>query len=178
MTIAKTNAPTVWWKARRSDASRSVDHPAAYYSSNGLSLVFTGLLLWHTHFSQDHFWANLNMIFTTGALTMAIATSSLLQIKHIRSSVGLPVFGVLLLAASAWLYQDANNQMVLMLHRYFSFDVSQLSQAVSTGTKDLYAVEVAAGGSILGFIASTTVVSVRARPSLTRIAIRRASKRS
>lgn len=157
MNTTQTNAQNVWWKARESDAAHYVDHPAAYYLTNALSLVFASVLVWHAHFSKDPFWANLNMIFTTGALTLATSASSLLQIRPLRSSVGLPVIGVLLLAASAWLYQDANNQIVLLLHRYFGFDVSQLGQAVSTGTKDIYAVEVAAGGAILGFIASITV---------------------
>lgn len=146
-----------WWQSRESDAARHVDHPAAYYLTNALSLILSGALVWNAYFAQDHFWPNLNMIFMTGALSMATAASSLLQIKLLRRSVGLPVIGVLLLAASAWLYQDANNQIVLLLHRYFGFDVSQLTQATLTGTKNLYAIEVAAGSAIVGFIAAMTV---------------------
>jgi len=156
-TIQNVPSKKPWWQSRESDAARHVDHPVAYYLTNALSLILSGALVWNAYFAQDHFWPNLNMIFTTGALSMATAASFFLQIRPLRRSVGLPVMGVLYLAASAWLYQDANNQIVLRLHRYFGFDVSQLTQATLTGTKSFYAIEAAAGSAMVGFIAAMTV---------------------
>ncbi|WP_321788102.1 hypothetical protein [Paraburkholderia sp. J94] len=146
-----------WWESRATDASHHVDHPAAYYVASALSLLLSGILAWNAFVAEDHFWSNLNMIFTAGALTLAAAASTLLQIRPLRTSAGLPVTGVLLLAGSAWLYQDASNQTVLRLHRYFAFDVSQLAQAIATGTRYLYALEAAACISALGFVAAVAV---------------------
>ncbi|WP_321867458.1 hypothetical protein [Paraburkholderia tropica] len=146
-----------WWKSRANDASHHVDHPAAYYVANALSLLLSTFLAWNAYFTQDHFWSNLNMIIMAGASTLAAATSTLLQIRPLRTSVGLPVTGVLILGGSAWLYQDACNQTVVRLHKYFPFDVSQLTQAIATGTKYLYALEAAGCIALLGSVTAITV---------------------
>lgn len=143
-----------WWEARSRDASEWVSNPIAYYISNLFSVAFSATLIFHAYFSHEKFWSNLNNILIAGALTLALSVGSLFQLKAMRLSIGVPAVIVALLAASAWLYMDATNQVVGILHRYFTFDVFQLALAISTATRILYALEVSLGGGGIAAIGS------------------------
>ncbi|QBR04180.1 hypothetical protein [Paraburkholderia pallida] len=153
----RSNKLDTWWKARSHDASHWVANPVAYYVTNVLSMAFAVPLIFHAFFSNETFWRNLNNILIAGSLTLALAVGSLFQLKALRLSTGVPAVVIAILAASAWLYLDANNQIVVILHRYFTFDVSQLTQAISTGTRVLYALEVSLGGGVLAAIGALSL---------------------
>ncbi|MFL9961343.1 hypothetical protein PQR02_09565 [Paraburkholderia sediminicola] len=101
------------------------------------------MFYWQLYIRSLDFWASVYLPLFCGWLSLLFAALTVWQIKPIRRIINHPPFGVFMIGVSAFSYQDARNTTVTVLNRHFPFAVSQLVQAVDTGTRLLLALDIA-----------------------------------
>jgi hypothetical protein len=92
---------------------------------------------------SSNFWTSVYLVLFFGWLSLLLVALTVWQIKPIRRIINNPPFGVFMIGVSAFLYQDARNTAVAILNRHFPFAVSQLDEAVDTGTRLILGLDIA-----------------------------------
>lgn len=133
-----------WWRTYVRSTREWVDSPSSFFITSYVSLVFALLFAWQVFAATAHFWSNVFNLIFTGWMGLLLGVLSLSQIKWVNRAIGLPVVGVFLVAASAYIYGDARIQTFQILNSYFPFSASQLTNATDYGNHVIFAIDVAA----------------------------------
>ncbi|WP_322041475.1 hypothetical protein [Burkholderia diffusa] len=132
------------WRAYYRIAATRVESPTAYVATSCLSLGFAVLFLWNLLAGTDHFWSNITSVLAFGWTSLLIGILAVTQVKLVNKTLGLPVVGVFLIGASAYLYERARSSSIQILNRHFPFSVSQLTEAIDSSTLIIFSIEIAA----------------------------------
>ncbi|MGI4856757.1 MAG: hypothetical protein ACRYHA_07500 [Janthinobacterium lividum] len=130
-----------------------------FYVTCLASVVFATIFLGQAYFSNQPLNVNATNLTLNGALVFALSIGALIQIKWIKPVVSVSIVGIFLAAVLRYVIQDASNQTIGILHRHFLFDATQLTQAVSTGTLYITAIEIGQGAA-LAFIPLIIVIAI------------------
>jgi Flp pilus assembly protein TadB len=147
------------WRTYVRVTNEWVDSPAFFLATSYTSLVLTGFFIWNLLSNTAHFWPNVYNVLISGWAALLLSTLTLVQTKLIHRTIVVPVVGIFLAGASAFLYQDAKNATVNMLNQQFPFAVSQLAEAIDSGTRIAFALEIAAWGTVAVVVCYFILVS-------------------
>lgn len=131
------------WRTYVRATSELVDSPVVFLITSYASLILAIIFIWHLLARTGQFWNNINNILFFGWSGLLLSIFTLTQIKWVNRAIGLPVMGVFLLAASAYIYGDARIITVRTLNKHFPFSVAQLPEAIDLGSRIKFALEVA-----------------------------------
>ncbi|WP_205169054.1 hypothetical protein [Burkholderia sp. LMG 13014] len=131
------------WRAYCRATFPWVENPPAYLTMNGLSLLFALLFLLTLLSRTDQFWNNITGVLAYGWAGLLFGILALTQIKLMNKTFGLPVVGAFLVGASAYFYEDARSATIQILNRHFPFSTSQLTEAIESSTRIVFAIEIA-----------------------------------
>ncbi|WP_179404248.1 hypothetical protein [Burkholderia guangdongensis] len=151
------------WKTYVRAARDWADNPVAFVVDSYLALVFTAICVALMCLRTLDFWASAYDILFSGAAALLCCALCLLQIKSVKNIATNPAAGLFLVGTTAFFYQDSHDVAVYGLNEYFPFAVSQLSEAINTGTLYILAITIArlSYSAIFIFVVAMTLFNTR-----------------
>lgn len=132
-----------WWRAYIRITADWVESPTFFILTSYGSLICAVLFVTDLLSRSGDFWQNIFSVLLWGWAGLLLSTLALTQIKWVNRAVDLPVVGVFLVAAGAYVYEVARASAVQILNRHFPFAVSQLVEGIDAGSHIIFAIQIA-----------------------------------
>ncbi|WP_155630838.1 hypothetical protein [Burkholderia cepacia] len=120
-----------------------MESPTFFILTSYASLIFAVIFATELLTKSGAFWQNIFNILLSGWAALLLSTLALTQIKWVNRAVDLPVVGVFLVGAAAYVYDNARSSTIQILSRHFPFAVSQLVEGIESGSRLIFSIEVA-----------------------------------